>query len=92
MEGVRNVVPYRTMPRDAVEDLHEISAMAAEARQRRRRASVGVGGVMAACCLGVLAVSSVSARPARVVCHRVVVQWENAPEAPPSSWTRCETR
>ncbi len=66
--------------------------MAAEARRRQRRASLAVGGVVTACLLGAVVVSSASTRPPRVVCHRVEVRWENAPDLPGNAWTTCESR
>ncbi len=88
-------MPYRTppeAPRTDPHELREIAALAAEARQRHRRAGIAVGSVVTGGLFALVAVFCSAAPAPRVVCHRVELRWENAPEAPASSWTACETR
>jgi hypothetical protein len=88
-------VPYRSLPQDAPEDprlVLELAALANAAVARRRRVSVAVTGVVAGGLLTLVAAFGASSPPPRLACHKVEIRWENAPEAPPSSWTSCTTR
>ena len=92
-------MPYRSLPQAPPEDprlVLELATLAAEAVQRRRRVSVVVTGLVSGGLLTLWCVNSAafgaSSPPPRLACHKVEIRWENAPEAPPTSWTSCTSR
>ena len=88
-------MPYRSLPQAPPEDprlVLELATLAAEAVQRRRRVSVVVTGLVSGGLLTLVAAFGASSPPPRLACHKVEIRWENAPEAPPTSWTSCTSR
>lgn len=54
--------------------------------------AVLVTGLVSGGLLTLVAAFGTSSPPPRLACHKVEIRWENAPEAPPTSWTSCTSR
>jgi hypothetical protein len=77
---------------DARADARELGLLSSEARSRRRRAGVAVAIVVLVMSVMPLALASVPRGQPVLHCHKVLLEYENAPGLPIESWNACEWR
>ncbi|CAN5896373.1 hypothetical protein BH11MYX4_BH11MYX4_16130 [soil metagenome] len=73
-------------------DARELGLLVSEARSRRRRAGVGIAIVVLVMSVVPIALAAVPRRQPVFHCHKVLVQYENAPNVPIESRDACEWR